>query len=180
MPTIFSHVAVPMAVGMALGAPTISRRLLFAGMAASVVPDLDVLAFRLGIGYSHELGHRGFSHSFAFALLLAGAAALNARQLQATAKAAFFFVLVATASHGLLDMLTNGGLGVALAWPVSEQRYFFPWHVIEASPLSLRRVFGAAGLAVFKSELLWVWLPSCLFGLALYAARRKNAPTLPS
>lgn len=73
-------------------------------------------------------------------------------------------------------MLTNGGLGVALAWPLGEQRFFFPWQVIEASPLSLRRVFGPAGLAVFKTEVLWVWVPSLLVGLAVYATRRKNAP----
>jgi inner membrane protein len=144
-------------------------------MAASAIPDLDVVAFRLGIGYSHEFGHRGVSHSLAFAMLLAVAAAGTGRYLLASRKTAFFFVLAAAASHGLLDMLTNGGLGVALAWPFSEQRYFFPWHVIEASPLSLRRVFGSAGVLVFKSELLWVWLPSLLAGLALYAARCKNA-----
>ena len=175
MPTVISHVAVPLALGLAVGAPAVSGRLLLAGVIASVLPDLDVVAFRLGIGYSHEFGHRGVSHSLAFAVFLAIAAAGAAKYLRVTRKAAFFFVLASAASHGLLDMLTNGGLGVALAWPFSEQRYFFPWHVIEASPLSLRRAFGAAGLAVFKTELLWVWLPSLLAGLALYAARRKNA-----
>jgi inner membrane protein len=176
VPTVFSHVAVPLALGLAAGAPAVSRRLLLVGLLASVLPDLDVLAFRLGIGYSHEFGHRGFSHSLVFALLVSIAAASVARHLQATRKAAFFFILAATASHGLLDMLTNGGLGVALAWPVSEHRYFFPWHVIEASPLSLRRVFGSAGLVVFKTELLWVWPPSLIAGLAVYAARRKMRP----
>jgi len=175
VPTILSHVAVPLALGLALGSPVVSSRLFVAGMAASVLPDLDVVAFRVGIGYSHEFGHRGVSHSLAFALLLAVVAAGAARHLLVSRKAAFFFVLAAAASHGLLDMLTNGGLGVALVWPFSEQRYFFPWHVIEASPLSLHRVFGSAGILVFKSELLWVWLPSLLVGLALHAARRKNA-----
>lgn len=175
MPTVLSHVAAPLAIGLAIGAPAISRRLLVAGLVASVLPDLDVLAFRFGIGYSHEFGHRGFSHSLAFAVCLAILAAGFARQLQVAPKVAFAFFLAAAGSHGLLDMLTNGGLGVALAWPFSEQRFFFPWQVIEASPLSLRRVFGAAGLAVFNSELLWVWVPSLLVGLAVYATRRKNA-----
>ncbi len=38
----------------------ISPRLLIAGMVASIAPDLDVAAFRFGIAYSHEFGHRGF------------------------------------------------------------------------------------------------------------------------
>ena len=175
MPTVLSHPAVPLALGLALGSGIVPRRLLLAGVVASVLPDLDVIAFRLGIGYSHELGHRGFSHSLLAALSLGAVAAAFAKHLLATRKAAFLFVFVAAASHGLLDMLTNGGLGVALAWPFSEQRYFFPWQVVEASPLSLRRVFGPAGLAVFKSELLWVWLPAAVAGLALFSARRKNA-----
>jgi inner membrane protein len=175
VPTVLSHPAVPLALGLALGSNIVSRRLLMAGVVASVLPDLDVIAFRLGIGYSHELGHRGFSHSLLVAMLLGALAAACAKHLAATRKAAFLFVFAAAASHGLLDMLTNGGLGVALVWPFSEQRYFFPWQVVEASPLSLRRVFGQAGLAVFKSELLWVWLPAATIGLALFSARRKNA-----
>ena len=176
VPTVFSHIAVPLTLGLAIGAPAIPRRLLLAGLVASVLPDLDVVAFRLGIGYSHELGHRGFSHSLLFAIFLGAAAALLARSLHAKPKVAFLFILAAAASHGLLDMLTNGGLGVALAWPFSGQRHFFPWQVIEVSPLSVRRLLGPAGLAVLKSELLWIWVPSALTGLACYAARRTRAP----
>ena len=175
MPTVFTHAVIPLVLGLSLGQAIISKRLLIAGVIASVVPDLDVIAFRLGIHYLHELGHRGFSHSLSAALLLGALASAFAPHLHATRKAAFCFVAIAAASHGLLDMLTNGGHGVAIAWPFSEQRFFFPWQVVEASPLSLRRLFGPAGLAVFKSELLWVWLPSILVGLALFTARRKNA-----
>jgi inner membrane protein len=175
MPTILSHPAVPLALGLALGSRLVSPRLLLTGVIASVLPDLDVVAFRVGIGYSHEFGHRGASHSLVFALLLALLGLALSRQLQATRKVAFFFVLAAAVSHGMLDMLTNGGLGVAVLWPFDVERFFFPAHPIEASPLSLRRVFGSAGIAVFTSELLFVWLPCVLVGLAIYGARRKNA-----
>jgi len=176
MPTIFSHPAVPLALAVAIGTPHIRPRLLIAGTVASIVPDLDVLAFRLGIGYAHEFGHRGMSHSLLFALFLGLIACAAARWLQASRSAALFFVSAAAASHGLLDMLTNGGLGVALLWPYSDERFFFPQTPIEASPLSLRRVFGSAGLAVLGSELLWVWLPCATLGIAGLVARRKNAP----
>jgi inner membrane protein len=44
----------------------------------------------------------------------------------------FFFLL--TASHGILDAFTNGGLVIALFSPFSNERYFFPWTPIEVSP----------------------------------------------
>ena len=175
MPSVLSHPVVPIALGLALGPRVISRRLLAAGAVAAVLPDLDVLAFRLGIPYAHEFGHRGPSHSLAFAILLGLVALTFAASLRAPRTAAFLFVFAAAASHGLLDMLTNGGLGVALAWPISNERFFFPAQVIEVSPLSLRRFFSSDGAAVMVSELLWVWLPSVLVGMAVFLARRKNA-----
>src|SRR6267378_8050335 len=44
----------------------------------------------------------------------------------------FFFL--ATASHGLLDAMTNGGLGVAFFAPFCDTRYFLPWQPIVVSP----------------------------------------------
>ena len=175
MPSVLSHPVVPIALGLALGSRVISGRLLATGAVASVLPDLDVLAFPLGIPYAHGLGHRGASHSLAFAVFLGLVASIFAAWLRAPRKAAFLFVFAAAASHGLLDMLTNGGLGIALAWPVSDERFFFPVRVIEASPLSLRRFFSSDGAAVMVSELLWVWLPSVVVGMAVFLARRKNA-----
>jgi len=175
MPTILSHPAVPLGLAIALGPANVSGRLLAAGVFASVIPDLDVLGFRLGIAYSHELGHRGFTHSLAFAIALAVLAATFANRLKSLPLPAFIFVFVACASHGLLDMLTTGGHGIALLWPFSEERYFWPVQVIEVSTLNLRRFFGEAGLTVLGSEFRWVWLPAATFGAIGYAVRRRNA-----
>ena len=172
MPTIFSHTVIPIAI--ALGARRISRRLLFTGMAASIAPDLDVAAFRFGIAYSHEFGHRGFSHSLVFALMLAIFAALFAPELRTKRMTAFIFIFVATASHGLLDMFTNGGLGVALFWPYTDARYFFPLRMIDVSPIGLRGFLGQAGIRALKSELLWIWLPALILGVAVYLHRRHS------
>lgn len=176
MPTIISHMAVPLALGLGLGRNTVSRSLLVVGVVASMLPDLDVLAFRLGIAYADQLGHRGFSHSLALAALLGILAALLARRLNSQRFAAFAFIFVATASHGFLDMLTNGGLGVAYLWPFSDHRFFFSEQVIQVSPLSLKRFFGPAGLAVAKSELFWVWSPAFFTFLITLFLRRQIAP----
>ena len=171
MPTILSHIAAPLALGLGLGRRTVPKRLLFAGLVASVLPDIDVLAFRLNVAYSDALGHRGVTHSVIFAFALALLALACARQLRTSRSIAFSFVGLSAVSHGLLDMITNGGLGVALWWPWSSARFFAPWQVIEVSPLGLGRVFSARGLAVLQSELIWVWLPAVAVAMALFAVR---------
>jgi inner membrane protein len=176
VPTILSHLAPPLAMRLGFGKLAIPGRLLFAGLLASILPDLDVLAFRLHIPYSHVLGHRGFSHSLLFALGLATLAVAGASLLRSSRPLAFIFVGLAALSHPLLDMITNGGLGVALWWPWSSARVFAPWQVIEVSPLSLHRLLGPRGIAVIESELLWVWLPALLAGLALLAGRWMAGP----
>jgi inner membrane protein len=174
MPTIISHAAVPLALAFGLGRKAIPRRLLVAGVAASMLPDVDVLAFSLGIAYSDAFGHRGFTHSVAFALAAGAAALLLSRWLQCARLQAFLFVGVSTVSHGLLDMFTNGGSGVELWWPLSTERFFWPVRPIEVSPLSLERLISARGMAVLQSELLWVWLPAALACTVLLLLRRTR------
>lgn len=172
MPTILSHAAVPLALAVGAGTRTVPVRLMVAGTAAAILPDLDVLAFRFHIAYAHVFGHRGASHSLAFAFVLGAIACVFAAQLRSNRIVAFCFVAFCAASHGLLDMLTNGAHGVALWWPVSAERLVFPWHVIQASPLSLHRLWSGRGLDVLQSELAWVWLPAAVVATLLLIARR--------
>src|SRR5688572_30571391 len=86
-----------------------------------VLPDADVIGFRFGIEYEDMLGHRGLSHSFAFAVVLGLLAAkLAFPAIRAGTRAwwgwwAYFSAI--TASHTLLDAMTSGGLGVAFFAP---------------------------------------------------------------
>jgi hypothetical protein len=70
MPTILTHMAVPLAVAIGAGSRIISRRLLVAGAIGAMLPDLDVIGFRFGIEYASDFGHRGFTHSLMFAAFL--------------------------------------------------------------------------------------------------------------
>src|SRR5262249_19274696 len=121
--------------------------------------------------YGDALGHRGFSHSLLFAVIVAALAACAFRSLHATAIRAFLVVLIATASHGLLDTLTDGGRGVALLWPWSDTRFFAPFRPIEVSPIGWR-FFSERGLSVLMSELLWVWIPCVIAACAIFGARQ--------
>ena len=172
MPTIVSHAAVPLALGIGLGAKTIPRRLLVAGIAASMLPDADVIFFRFGATYDNIWSHRGLSHSLGFAIFLGLIAALALRRF-APPLIAFGFIAVAAASHGLLDMMTNGGHGIALLWPLTDQRYFFDWRPIRVAPLALSR-FPARAAAIVKTETLWIWLPAIALALTLRAWRRQE------
>ena len=167
MPTILTHPAVPLALGLGLGRSTIPPRLLACGAFASMLPDLDVLAFHYGIPYAAEFGHRGFSHSLLFALILALLGASAYRWLRTSYIRASGFLFIAMASHGVLDAFTNGGLGIAFFWPFSSQRYFAPVQLIDVAPIGVTRFLTTHGLVVLQSELLWVWLPSVGIGLCL-------------
>ena len=162
MASVLSHPAVPLAVAVALGPTRVPPALTAAACVASVLPDIDALGFLAGIPYGHPLGHRGFTHSIVFALVVGAAAALLCGPLQATPLAAFAVVFLAAASHGVLDAMTTGGLGVAFFSPFSNRRYFLPWRAIVVSPIGVTSFFSSWGLRVLRSELLWIWLPCAI------------------
>ncbi len=175
MPTIVSHAAVPIALGIGLGKRVVPRSLLIVSVAASMLPDADVILFRFGARYDDIWSHRGFSHSLGFALFLALFAALALRRV-ASPLVTFTMVAISAASHGLLDMMTSGGHGIAFLWPLTDHRYFFDWRPIQVSPLAPIR-FATKAAAVAKSEALWIWLPAIIVALALRALRRSEGAT---
>lgn len=172
MPTIFTHAVIPLAAVLALGRKTLSPRLVAAGMLAAIAPDFDSIAFKLGIAYADQFGHRGASHSIAFAIALGVFAALCASWLRTARMKAFVFIAACTASHPLLDGFTDGGLGVALLWPWSHERLFAPWRPIEVSPIGVG-FFSLRGVEVLWSELKWVVLPTLAIALE-WAMLRKH------
>ena len=133
-----------------------------------MLPDIDVVGFRFGIRYGDFWGHRGFTHSLLFASILATLAPgwdslTRCPGLNRTWLWLYFFL--ATASHGILDAMTNGGLGVAFFSPFNNTRFFLPWHPILVSPISLTRFFSGRGVAVLRSELIWIWIPTGLLAV---------------
>ena len=70
MPTVITHAAVPLCIGLGLGSKAIPPRLLFAGIILAMLPDADVLSFKFGVAYGNVFGHRGFTHSLVFAFVV--------------------------------------------------------------------------------------------------------------
>jgi inner membrane protein len=182
MPSVISHAVVAAALITAFPAPAVSRRSLLLGIACTMAPDVDVLGFRFGIKYGDFLGHRGFTHSLVFAAILATvaiAAAASGFGPRQNRRLTWLYFFLATASHGILDAFTDGGLGVALFSPFDTTRYFFAWTPIEVSPIGVRFI-SARGAAVFLSELQWVWLPSAIFAAGALFLRRCFSRTAPT
>ena len=179
MPSAFSHAVVALGIGACFYRPEIPKRVWALGAVLAAAPDLDVIGFRYGIAYGDLLGHRGLTHSIPFAATMAavavgagfrrGVPGLGPRVL-------WLYLCVAMASHGLLDALTDGGLGVALLAPIDETRYFFPFRPIRVSPIGIRQFFSARGAEVIGSEFAWVWLPAALLGaIALWWKRTRTS-----
>lgn len=169
MPTILSHAIAAAAAGHACSERRLPTRFWVWTAVCSMLPDADVIGFAYGIRYADMLGHRGLSHSFFFAALVGViVAALYGDRRQRLRLTAYFAAI--TASHALLDALTDGGLGVALFAPFSNERYFFPWRPIAVSPIGAR-FFSSRGLSVLISELQWIWIPSAALA-AVISARR--------
>jgi inner membrane protein len=144
----------------------------------AMLPDIDVAGLRLGVPYESLFGHRGFTHSILFASLVALAVALPLWNRGKTGESlqVLACLFVAALSHGLLDALTNGGLGVAFFAPFDDTRYFFPVTPIEVSPLSASAFLTSRGVSVLSSEIVWVWCPAIVVAAVARLTRcRKRA-----
>jgi inner membrane protein len=119
-------------------------------------------------------GHRGFTHSILFALIVAAAGWGLAQRLQATRWVVCLVLFLSTVSHGVLDAMTTGGLGVAFFSPFSNQRIFLPWRVIEVSPMGVSRFFSVRGIQILASEVVTVWLPCLLFAVVGILVRKQS------
>jgi inner membrane protein len=142
-------------------------------VALSFLPDLDVIAFRLGVPYGAPFGHRGASHSLAVAAFAGLVAALMATLAKREALRLGLLVTLVMASHGLLDALTDGGMGIGLLWPVDDTRYFAPWRPLPVAPIG-RAFLSPRGLGVAAVELLW-FVPLIAWTLWRRSRRRPRA-----
>jgi inner membrane protein len=156
-------------VGASLALPAMRSRAVTAVMPAwavpvtagllAVAPDLDTYLMRaLDLRYGTLFSHRGFFHSalflIAFSFALAALAAGRCWQIG-------FVWSICALTHPLLDMLTDGGSGVMLLFPFSDQRLFFGWRPIRVSPLGIARFFSRAG------EILTSEAPFCAVAVAI-------------
>lgn len=144
------------------------------GIVVSVLPDLDFVPQLLtGIRF-----HRGPSHSLVAAILVSGLLTwvvcryrpLDRRSGHSNYRVLFVLTLGLYGSHILLDLLTQGGSGLPLFWPLSNQTFQLPFPIFPAVHHS-RGLWDASHLIFISAELLY---SACLLaGLWRFRAEAK-------
>jgi inner membrane protein len=157
----WAHAIVGAAAGALYQSPRDRRRVIAVAAICAVVPDLDLIGWPLGVSTFTLFGHRGLTHSIAFAVVLGVLAALRRDRASAAA-----VLVLATATHSVLDaMTTYSPTGPAFWAPFSNQRYRFAW-----TPLT-----GAGGLKTdFVQEALYTWLPALVLIVLIEWWRRRR------
>lgn len=168
-----------MAAARAYGFKAQTRRELWKPMVVlsilSAFPDADAIGFLVGIPYEHPWGHRGATHSLMFGVIFGALAFGWAKLRKVRPWKPALFVAAVVASHGVLDAFTDGGLGCALLWPFTLERYFAPWTPIPVAPIG-KYMFSARGLFVLTYELI-LFSPFLFF--AFFPPRKAKAPQSP-
>ncbi|RZS92566.1 metal-dependent hydrolase [Aquimarina brevivitae] len=171
MASIFAHGLTAFAFSKSFKNDLYSIKLWSLGVICAILPDVDVLGFKFGIAYGDFWGHRGFTHSLLFACILSLLICfLFYRKKMKAYQGVFLFIYFfsCTASHGVLDAMTTGGLGIAFLSPFDTTRYFFPFRPIQVSPIGASRFFSQWGLKVILSELIWVGIPALGYIMITY------------
>jgi inner membrane protein len=138
MPLSTTHALVPVAAAIAVSRPLAHWRLVAFAAVAAMAPDLDALANPMfGLQADSIYSHRGFTHSLFIAMGAGILAAIIHRRLRVRPLTAAAVVGGAMASHGLLDMVSDTGLPVAILWPLSATRLYADWRPIHGGELEL-------------------------------------------
>lgn len=178
MATLFTHAAFAFGINKLFPHHEFQGRCIVYSITLSLIPDLDVIGFPLGVNYEDFWGHRGFTHSILFSLICGFLFALIfMRQYLRTPKIWFMCLLIFTLcgiSHGVLDALTDGGLGVAFFSPFNQDRYFFPWQPLMVSPIGASAFFSEWGVRILLNEILYVWMPLSMLFLFKRPFLNKN------
>ena len=149
MPSSIGHALVATAIGSPLAPAAPTRRYWIAGVLCAVLPDLDAVGRPFGWGdLAFVGGHRALTHSIFFALVLGlvvAELAFRDVRWQGYRGRIIAYLVLATASHGALDVFAPYGDGVEFFSPFSAVRYAAAWR-----PLDL------------VNEILWIWFPAVL------------------
>jgi inner membrane protein len=167
------HIAVGMAFGRAFSPNNaIAKKAAVAFSIISIWPDIDAVGFLFGVKYSDPLGHRGATHSLIVAALVGLASYAFAKRRNLPIARTTTFATIVAASHALLDTMTyGGGLGCALFWPFTTERFWAPFRFIPVAPIGLGLI-SSRGVYVMLSEVL-LFSPFWIY--ATLPRRQKNS-----
>ena len=181
MPMTTTHALVPIAVALAVSQRPVPWRLVAVAAFAAALPDVDWVAHHFfRVPDSSIYSHRGATHSLFVALAAGVVAACLHKRLNIGALTAGVVVAASMASHGLLDMMTDTGRGVAYLWPLSSARLFADWRPLHGGSVHMAHLLPQT-IARLRSELWQLILPMFAIALAVRVGRSLlgRAPRRP-
>jgi inner membrane protein len=182
MASPLGHTAAGLALAVALRPTNPPRRFWVLVAGCSLLPDLDFFGRLSGSRQLEAMlgGHRALTHSIPSAILIGLLVVLVAfarSEWRASRGRLWLSFAAATASHGLVDSITNYGAGVALLAPISWTRVKAPWQPLGHGPCRGTLDCLAGGLG---GELLWLVLPGLLLaGTVTWYRRREGRRSRP-
>lgn len=119
-PELIAHPVIPLAIGLGLGQKIIPRRLIIAGIIASLIPHFPALTshttgpasflgIHLNTSYSSLLNNE-FTRALLPAIPIGLAGAAASPWLGTNFLMAFWFLFLSSASYGVLEAISNQGL----------------------------------------------------------------------
>ncbi len=183
MASVFGHAFTGFMLAKIAGKRTEGTKFAVLASMAAVVPDADIIALHNGVPYDALFGHRGFSHSITGALLIGFAIALvffgSPKRFSRRWWLIALFFFIATMSHGIIDGMTTGGLGIAYFAPWSPERYWMPIRMIHVSGLNASNLMTKWGWAVLRSEIIWIGVPLLIVWIMAKMYRDKVESAVP-
>ena len=177
MSTAISHAFVALMLGKIWTEKARPLKFWILSIACSIMPDIDSIGFFLGIKYNAVMGHRGFCHSLLFAIIFSFfVVSLAFKDIEKFSKlwwAFIFYFFLVTASHGFIDAMTDGGLGVAFFSPFDVSRFFLPWRPLKAPSLNIAKL-GSTFTLVLIREVVFIWIPMILIFVILKYFKNKD------
>ena len=151
---------------------------------AAMVPDIDYYPLLWGDLQLANYNHQGFTHSLVFVLLVSVGIALIGQWLGAgKATRLYPFVVLAAASHLMLDFLTFDGrepVGIPLLWPFSDARFNAPMSIFGGfAKSSFGAMLSAHNLGVIGREILILGIPTLVIWLVARRLLNRRSEALP-
>jgi len=179
MPMTTTHALVPLAAALAFSDRPVRWRLVAAAAVAAALPDADWVAHHFfRVSQASIYSHRGASHSLFAALAVGLLAAALHKWLKVGALTAGVAVAAAMASHGILDMMTSSGRGIAYLWPLTSVRLFADWRPLQSSPVHMAHLVPQA-LARLAIELRQIIVPMFALAIAVRFGRTIGRDSKP-
>ncbi|MBC3539518.1 metal-dependent hydrolase [Rufibacter sediminis] len=167
-----THAALGACLGELLLSRKLGKRALLWGAVAQNLPDLDVIAALWLSPADNLLVHRGGTHSFLFAFVVAGLLTVLAgrwyKDRHIPWAQFFLFFALQLVVHDLLD--TCNAYGTGLLEPFSDQRFSFHLLYVADPLFTLWPLLGALALLIMSrtKPARWRWALAGLVPAGLY------------